>query len=383
VQSSEKPAQTRITRGDAIAAVLAAAAACVLDPKVSDAANDSLAAAAARSGRFFGSAVRIEQLNAEADLRDAVLRECFYLVPEIEMNWNSIEPVYGELAFDRMDALATFAIVNRRRLRGHTLLWHLGTPGWAVEMLRERRDWSIIARYFGSVIPRYGDVIEQWEVVNEPLDPGHRMDGLRENVFLTVFGPDYINRALTQARIFAPHGQLLINEFGLEYDQEQDKRYLFLKLLERLRRENAPLDGIGLQAHLDLRKGRVSKPAIASFLHEVTSLGLSVIVTELDVKEADYVASADERDRLVGDEVRRYLDVVLSERAVLGVTTWGLSDRHSWLEITAADYERFPGAWANGNGPGLNRGLPLNAQMQRKPMYYAIRDALSSIRPTG
>jgi endo-1,4-beta-xylanase len=88
-----------------------------------------------------------------------------------------------------------------------------------------------------------------------------------------------------------------------------------------------------------------------------------------------------ERDRLVGDEVRRYLDVVLSHRGVIGVTTWGLSDRHSWLEVTLDDYARFPGAWANGGGPGLNRGLPLDASMRRKPMYFAIREALWSVTP--
>jgi len=78
----------------------------------------------------------------------------------------------------------------------------------------------------------------------------------------------------------------------------------------------------------------------------------------------------------VADEVRRYLDVVLDQRAVTGVTTWGLSDRHSWLEVTKADYDRFPGAWAHGGGPGLNRGLPYDSNLQRKPMYFAIAETM-------
>ena len=41
----------------------------------------------------------------------------------------------------------------------------------------------------------------------------------------------------------------MINEFGLEYDLrvEHDRRYHFLKLLERLKRAGVPLDGVGLQ----------------------------------------------------------------------------------------------------------------------------------------
>ena len=108
---------------------------------------------------------------------------------------------------------------------------------------------------------------------------------------------------------------------------------------------------------------------------------LAIIVTELDVKESNYIASAQERDRLVADEVRRYLDVLLSMPYVLGVTTWGLSDRHSWLEVTPEDYARFPHAWTHGDGPGLNRGLPFDSSMRPKPMYYALRSALWHGRP--
>jgi endo-1,4-beta-xylanase len=252
-------------------------------------------------------------------------------------------------------------------------------------MLRERQDWNLISRYFGSVIPRYGDVIGQWEVVNEPLDPGHRTDGLRENVFLGVFGPDYIGRSLQQARIFAPRAHLMINEYGFEYDlpEERDRRYFMLKLLERLRNQGAPLDALGMQGHLDLSKGHVSQSSVSAFMHEVTAMGLAIVVTELDVKESDYVASAPTRDQMVGDEVRRYLEVVLSHRNVEGVVTWGLSDRHSWLGVTESDYARFPGAWTDGSSPGFNRGLPFDSSMRKTPMYYAIADTLLSSVPAS
>lgn len=296
------------------------------------------------------------------------------------MNWKRVEPHYGQLSFAPVDRLAAVASRNGKKVRGHTLLWHLGTPDWAVALLREQRDWSLIARYFGSLIPRYGDVIDQWEVVNEPLDPGHRSDGLRDNVFLQVFGPEYIYQALQTARAFAPRAQLMINEFGLEYDlpDERARRYLLLKLLERLRHMGAPLDALGVQAHLDLRKGQISEKAVSTFLRDVAGMGLAIVVTELDVKESDYIANVQERDRLVGDEVRRYLDVALACNAVTGVTTWGLSDLYTWLEVTPEDLARFPGAWGDGEGPGVNRGLPLDSSMHPTPMYFAILGAFRS-----
>jgi endo-1,4-beta-xylanase len=341
------------------------------------ATGSSLADIAAKKGLTFGAAVRARQLASEPALRQAMLRDCAVLTPEVELKWDVIEPIRGELSLGDVDDLVKVALDNGKTVRGHTLLWHLGTPAWVQQSLREQRDWRLISRYFGSIMPRYGDAIRQWDVVNEPIETGHRMDGLRENVFLEAFGPDYIRRALIEARTFAPNARLMLNEFSLEYDSEveRDRRYLFLKLVEGLKRSGTPLDGIGLQGHLDLRKGTISAPAIAEFLKELAGMDLDIVVTELDVKERDYTAPADVRDQLVADGVRRYLDVVLAQRAVSGVLTWGLSDRQSWLEVLGEDYKRFPNAWTKGDGPGLNRGLPYDAALHPKPMYRAIEAA--------
>jgi endo-1,4-beta-xylanase len=358
-------------------AASAAIAACA-PVAYAEAPTSGLASLAAQRGLVFGAAVQIEQLNAEGDLCAAVMRECSGLTPEVALNWAAMEPARGELSLVRMDDLASLALDAGKRVHGHTLLWHRAVPDWARAALRDERDWRLVRRFFGSIVPRYGEVIDRWDVVNEPIDVGQRSDGLRDSIFLEVFGPDYIRHALEQARAFAPHAQLYINEYSLEYDfpEERERRRLFLKLIEGLKSAGAPLDGVGLQSHLDLGKGSISEPAVRAFMRDLDQMGLSVAITELDVKEADYAAPPETRDTLVGDEVRRYLDIVLASPRVVGLTTWGLSDRHSWLEVTAADEARFPGAWADGEGPGLNRGLPFDAAMRPKPMYRAIEQAL-------
>jgi endo-1,4-beta-xylanase len=337
-----------------------------------------LAATASNKGRFYGAAVRAGQIGPGGDLRDLTLGQCNFLTPEIAMIWHVMEPSRGEVSFVRMDAVADFARANRMKVLGHQLLWHLGAPAWAAQALAEEKDWRLIQRHFASVIPRYADTVQLWNVVNEPIDVGVRADGLRSNAFLTAFGPDYIPRALEEARALAPDSDLMINEFSLEYDSpvERERRYAFLKLIEHLKYVGAPLDCIGLQAHLDLRKGRVSPQSINDFIRDVSAFGLDVMVTELDVKESAYADPVEIRDQLVADEVSRYLDVVLDHPAVVGVVTWGLSDRHSWLEVEKEDYARFPGAWKTGVGPGLNRGLPYDSDLRPKPMRQAIARAL-------
>jgi len=373
----------RIHRRTFLASGVAAFAATGLASAQAPNAARSLDRIASSKGLYFGTAVRMEELASEPDLSAAVLSQCSRLTPELALKWASIEPQRGQLNFAGADDLCGFALQNGKKVRGHTLLWHDSVPDWAPPLLREPGGWLIVSRYFGSIIPRFGDIVTTWDVVNEPIEIAHgRPDGLRANAFLQAFGDGYVGRALAEARLFAPKGVLMINEYGLEYDTEehQARRRALLGLIERLRKEGAPLAGLGLQSHLDLRKGRVSQPALRAFLDAVMDLGLFVEVTELDVKEADYTAAPEARDAVVADEARRYLDVVLDARRVAGVSTWGLSDRRSWLEVTPEDRARFPDAWRDGSSPGVNRGLPLDASMRETPMYAAIVQSLDARR---
>lgn len=338
------------------------------------AAEDSLSAGFSKNKLHFGSAVRIEEAVKDQVFRNLLLRECEYFTPEVELKWDAVERSPGSFDFRSMDALTDFALTNNKQLRGHTLLWHLSVPHWATSLLPEKGGWSFLQRYFQAALSRYGNAIAEWNVINEPIETGYRTDGLRSSIFLQAFGVDYIARALWEARRLAPRAKLLINEFGLEYDLrvEHERRYHFLKLLDRLKRADVPLDGVGLQAHLDLSKGVMPANVLGRFLKEIADLGLFIVISELDVKEHDYVLPMDQRDARVADETRRYLDVTLDQPAVRGLTTWGLSDRHSWLQVTKDDFARYPDAWKDGSSPGLNRGLPFDSSMKPKPMYRAI-----------
>jgi endo-1,4-beta-xylanase len=345
----------------AVLAGLAAAPLVAAAPAIGTAALQDVAGTA---GMMFGAAVRASTL-ADAAFRAAVVRECGSITPELELKWAWLEPKQGQLDFYDADQIAGFAAATGKAMHGHALLWHRSIAGWAAQALADKPDWSIVRRFLASVIPRYGTVARTWDVVNEPIDPGHRMDGLRPSPFLQAFGPDYIRRALEDARLFAPHATLFINDYGLDYDLpwQRDKRYLLLKLLEGLKHAGAPIQGIGLQAHLELaHQAAFNERVLADFLNELGGLGLQVRISELDVKEADRSLPLAERDRRVAEATGRYLDVALDNRAVGSVTCWGLSDRHSWL---------------NPPGGAINRGLPLDPLFAPTPMHAAIAAAFA------
>jgi endo-1,4-beta-xylanase len=344
-----------------------AAAAALFAPALPAAARSpeampSLRHQATSGGRFFGAAVRADQIEADAELRERIIHECGVLTPEIHLKWNSIENKQGRYWYDPVDRLVELASHSGQHIHGHTLLWEQSTPSWALKAIRKHQDWSLVEGHIERVVSRYDHAVRRWDVVNEPIDTENGVGGLRRNSFHAAFGHGYIAEALAATRRWAPGAKLLINDYSFEYDNhvERDRRLAMLKLAERLRKAGAPLDGIGLQAHLDLRKGPLKAKLIAPFLSAIADMGLEIVITELDVKEADYRASTEIRDRRVADEVERYLDIVLGEPAVKGVITWGLSDKHSWLKAP-------------------NRGLPYDAALRPKEMRQAIATRLGGL----
>jgi len=329
-----------------------------------------LARAAAASGRRIGMAIRWDRLDEERALRRAVTDDCHWITPEFDWNWNALEYERGRWWFERGDQIARFARRHDLAMRGHVLVWEQGTPAWAREELVAGRDWRLVEHWFGGVLGRYAEAAEEWSVVNEVIDTeAGDADGLRRNCFHQAFGRDYVARAFHSARALAPGLRLMINEYGLEYANpvERDRRTAFLRLIERLRRDGVPIDGVGVQAHLDLRKGPLDTGGIADMLRAIAGMGLSITVTELDVMEADRRRSTTERDMAVADAMRRYLDVALAEPAVTGVTLWGVSDRDSWLQTEP------------GSEPGiLNRGLLYDDRVRPKPAYRAVTDAFAA-----
>lgn len=328
--------------------------------------------------RYFGAAARIDQISSEPGLAELFLRQCTCITPEIHLKWDALEWEEGRFSFEPADDLVRFAVKHGMSVRGHTLLWDQSTPRWAKKRLKRERDWSLIKRHFDIVLGRYADHVSEWDVINEPVGDDGSDGGFRRNTFFEAFGPSYVERALRTARERAPRARLAINDYGFDYDNpvEEKRRTNFLKMIETLRRADVPIDSVGVQAHLDLSKGPLNQRIVENFLNDLAGLGLDIAITELDVKERDLRAPIPVRDARVAAEVQSYLEVALAQPAVRGVITWGLSDRHSWLQ------DQMPGGRPK-KLEKLNRGLPFDAELRPKPLHGAILAALQPDAPAG
>jgi endo-1,4-beta-xylanase len=331
--------------------IVALAAGAVLVSAVAIAAETvSLKSAAAAKGRYFGAALDPAFL-AEPGYRKLAVSQFSSITPENAMKWQFIEPAQGVFNWTEADEVAAFARANHQKLRGHNLLWEGHLPSWATDRrLTATALQELIEKHVRAEVGRYKGAVYAWDVVNEPFaDDG----GWRAGVLHDTLGPNYVAIALRAARGADPHAKLYLNEYNVEY--EGPKFSALYNLVASLKRSGAPIDGVGLQSHfIEGQAPRGLRAALAKF----AALDIDVAITELDLRIAS-PASPESLARQAED-YRFVIDACLAVARCVGVTSWGISDNHSWIPAFFAGY---------------GQALLFDERGNRKPAYAAAIDA--------
>ena len=326
--------------------------------------NTPLRDRASAKGLFYGAASGYQQLSKDPEFANHFARECGILVAEAGLKWKDIQPNPNTFNFQQGDWLARFARDRNMLFRGHTLIWHQALPNWFEEKVNRQNAEQILLKHISTVAGHYAGKMHSWDVVNEAIFPADgRSDGLRKTPWLEFLGPEYINLAFQAAAQADPQAVLVYNENRLDYDtpEMEARRATVLKLLESLKSMKTPVQALGIQGHLFAEEMPFNPKKLRKFLGDVASLGLKILITEHDVTDRKLPSDINVRDRLVAGFYEDYLDVVLDESAVIGVMTWGLSDRYTWLSSYRPRQD------------GLSvRPLPLDANLNRKLAWNAI-----------
>jgi endo-1,4-beta-xylanase len=329
-----------------------------------------LRARAAAKGLLFGAAVQQNQIASDPAYDAAVRREAAIVTPEFELKWSTVRPTPAEARFDEPDRLLAWCDRHGLKMRGHALVWHEALPAWVPRFLDAPAARGLLREHVAKLVGRYAGRLHSWDVVNEAIEPKHgRNDGLRVSVWQAALGSDYIEFAYRAAAAADPTAPLYYNEYGLDFDTPEDeaRRRATLALLERLRARDVPCHGLGIQGHLFGAGKRFNATRFNAFLDQVAALGLDIMITELDVTDDKLPGDVAGRDATIAAITADYLAVACAHKAVIGVMTWGLTDRQTWLN-DSPDYKRADGL--------PQRPLPLDNLLARKPMWGAIAHAL-------
>lgn len=323
---------------------------------------------ARRAGLQIGSSSEID-LARDPAYAALIAANCTLFAPN--MSWQRMSPT-PEDSVAGLDANIDFAQRTGLRLTGYHLLWHQRLPNWFEALDRGAAERAILD-HIAAIGARFGPETETWNVVNEAIRPADGVQGgLRRSPLLEKFGTAFFDIAFHAARQAAPRALRLYNDYDFELDttDEQSRRRSLLGLIDELLRRSVPIQGIGLQCHLQTRSfGRFDPVAYRRFLDELAARNLDIYITELDVQD---LAAGDllARDLEIAAIYARFLETALSQKRVRAIVFWGLSDRYSWLnDPSRPTYARPDGL------PG--RPLPFDADLRPTLSLDTIEQALT------
>jgi endo-1,4-beta-xylanase len=330
---------------------------------------------AERAGIVFGSSIATWQFDSQ--YKKLYAHEAGLLWPEDDLLWYRLKPTpHSKLDFSFGDHVFRFARHHHQLRVGNFLVWDQGFgSGWQdsdVWDISKKRAKKLLFGTARRMVDHYKGTLKAWMVANEVTDPEGDKHGIRTNVpWYNTIGPRYINHVFHIAQEHDPKALRVINEFGFETvnqygDTAEARRRAFLKAIDHLMGQGAPIQAVGIQGHLlaDDFHNRFHEHAYRQFLRELRDRDLKILITEMDVLDDGLPKAPKIRDQKVADVYRHFLDVALDETAVKVVITFGLTDRYTWLD---EDYPRDDGAH--------RRPLAFDRNMHAKPAYFAISHA--------
>ncbi|MFF7359498.1 endo-1,4-beta-xylanase [Streptomyces sp. NPDC008125] len=278
------------------------------------AAGTTLGAAAAGSGRYFGTAVAANHLG-ESGYATTLDTEFNAVTPENEMKWDAVEGTRNTFNFSNADSIVSHAQSKNMKVRGHTLVWHSQLPGW-VSGLAATDLRTAMNNHITQVMTHYKGKIYAWDVVNEAFQDGSS-GARRSSPFQDKLGDGFIEEAFKTARSVDPAAKLCYNDYNT--DGVNAKSTAVYTMVKDFKARGVPIDCVGFQSHFNS-----NSPVPSDYqanLQRFADLGVDVQITELDIEGSGTAQATN-----YGNVVKACLAVT----RCTGITVWGIPDKYSW-----------------------------------------------------
>jgi GH35 family endo-1,4-beta-xylanase len=185
-----------------------------------------------------------------------------------------------------MEPVVGWCLENGIRCKGHPLAWtqRIGLPDYVLELGLEDSEMLLHARIQENV-KGFQDRITMWDVVNEPVNTvtwemAHA-DTSKENQYRRDIPvgeiADWVEPAYRAAYRADPENNYILNEFRQIADPEIRRR--FQDLVNLLLEREAPISGLGIQAH-EPREEWYDTVEVWETLEEYSEFRLPLHITE-------------------------------------------------------------------------------------------------------
>ena len=329
-----------------------------LSPPSPPAAATTLRAAAQARDFLIGAAVYPKWLREEPIYSETIAREYNILTPETPVRFRELRPSRERFDFADADMLVDFAIANRMKIRGESLVWGGRLSQWLTDGKFSPADISaILKEHVQTVVRRYRGRWYAWDVINGVFDENGKM---YQNFWWKALGDSYIEQTFTWAREADPQVKLFLHDYSQEpLGKKSDALH---DLIRDLKSRGIPIDGSGMNfSWLLTQPPRMQD--VAANMKRLAALGLEIHITEFEVSIP--LPATEQNLQKQADLYRENLTACLTIAACKSFTTWGFSDKHAYA----------PSRWP---GRGAGAAMPFDAAYRPKPAYRSMLEALNA-----
>jgi endo-1,4-beta-xylanase len=294
---------------------------------------------------FMFGCIIFDLIHGENSYKEELFKERFknlFNLAVFPFYWPGYESKQGFTHGEDMLKTIEWCKANGITTKGHPLVWatESGTPEWLTEYSVKETEELLKTRVL-NITAGFRDMIELFDVVNEPIHVKtwkHKMQtfndkndwGVADTLSLIA---DYVEQALKWAHQGNPRATLLINEY--ETLANKDARKLYDDLLAELKKRNAPLAGLGIQAH-EPRQEWFSPEEVWKTFDLYSRFGYPIHITEFHPQSSGVPITGGWRTgnwtpQTQAEFTEQFVTLCFGHPAVASINWWGLSDRNIWL----------------------------------------------------
>lgn len=241
---------------------------------------------------------------------------------ENDLKWQPLDGDWEEgFTLERAGNAVDWAVDRNLFVRGHVLVW----PGWQNLPKRIKglekdpaKLRSETVAHIRQLVTAMKGRLDHWDVVNEPFTNHELID---------ILGNEEMIEWFKLAHKLDPKPKLFINDFAILNGGggTTEHRDHYEKMIKLLVDGDAPLDGVGLQAHFGT--ALTSPDDLYGLLDRYSKYGQELAITEYDIVMDD--------EQLAGDYTRDFYTTLFSHPAVKTIVMWGFWDHNHWKKNAA------------------------------------------------
>ena len=303
------------------------------------------------------------------------------ITAENECKWASIEGSRGNYNWRGCDAAYNWAKNNGGHFKFHALVWGSQYPNWLNGLSTDETKKAITA-WFDAVKNHYPD-LEMIDVVNEAIKTGsgyHSGYGNNNNIIPALGGDngnyEFVATAFKMARERWPDAILIYNDYNTVQWQKNEG----IDLIQKLKKQGAPVDAYGLQAHDMMTQGGgqggtgggggcLNINTLKSVIEEIwNKTETPMFISEYDIGTED--------DNVQKQCYSEQISYFMENEHVAGITLWGYIYGATWVTngnsgIIKNNQDRAAMTWLKqylASNKGVNTtGLPTGELTQVEP----------------